>query len=52
MDFEVFTIAGLAFLTAGGWLVDLINHSEESRFSRHIARQIKKSADVIHNVMR
>lgn len=51
MDSEVFTIAALALLVAGGWLIDLLNHREESRLSRGMARQIKKSTDTIHGML-
>ncbi|SEA80241.1 hypothetical protein [Variovorax sp. YR216] len=51
MDSEVFTIGALALLVAGGWLIDLLNHREESRLSRGMARQLKKSADTLHGML-
>ncbi|MBO9513840.1 MAG: hypothetical protein J7549_06940 [Variovorax sp.] len=52
MDSEVLTMGVLALLVAGGWLIDLLNHREESRFRRHVARQLKKSADTLHGALR
>lgn len=52
MDSEVFTIGALALLVAGGWLIDFLNHREESRLGRHVARQLKKSAETIHGTLR
>lgn len=51
MDSEVFTIGALALLVAGGWLIDLLNHREESWLGRSMLRHIKKSADTLHGML-
>ena len=50
MDSEVLTIGALALLVAGGWLIDLLTHREESRLSRSMIRHIKKSAATLHGM--
>ena len=50
MDSEVLTIGALALLVAGGWLIDLLNHRDESRLSRSMIRHIQKSADALHGL--
>jgi hypothetical protein len=47
MDSEIFTMVALAVLIAGGWLIDLIHQRGTTRLQRHMADQLKKSADTI-----